>query len=72
MTPEEFKDAQVVLGLSNKEMAKKLHYNISSLEHFRAGRLKISDRCASHVNLLIDYKIVCDINRSKHCRCKTM
>jgi hypothetical protein len=61
MTPEEFKDAQVVLGLSNKEMAAKLHYNISMLEHFRSGRVHITDRCAAFVQLLISYQIVCNL-----------
>ncbi len=56
MTNEEFKEAQIVLGLSNAEMAKKLHYNVSMIEHFRSGRQPVGSRCAAFIKLLIEYQ----------------
>ena len=54
MTTQEFKQFQEDLGLSNEELANKLHCNVSHIGHIRAGRREVTFLMEAFLNALKD------------------
>jgi DNA-binding transcriptional regulator YiaG len=56
MTPDEFKDIQSLLGLTNARIAEELGVSETTIEYWRAGSRNISPRSEKTIEYLVQIR----------------